>query len=73
MQKTSLSLMLLVSCVASSAHAADSAIPPIARNRAVVVVSGSGPGSSIDTMVRKFLDIAGKYTDQKFVVDNRTA
>ena len=72
MDKAFLWLLLLVSCVAPGVHAADEAIPPLARDRAVVVVSGSGPGSSIDTMVRTFIDVAGKYTDQKFVVDNRT-
>ncbi len=64
--------LLVALCMMSGAHAADDAIAPIARDRAVVVVSGSGPGSSIDTMVRTFIDIAGKYTEQKFVVDNRT-
>lgn len=47
-------------------------IPPLAANRAVTVVTGSGPGSSIDTMLRTFIDVAAKYTDQKFTVENRT-
>ena len=47
-------------------------IDPLTRDRTVMVVVGSGPGSSIDTMVRTFFDIAGKYTEQKFVVDNKT-
>lgn len=64
--------LCLVSLFVNAAYAAEETIPPISRDRAVVVVSGSGPGSSIDTMVRTFIDIAGKYTDQKFVVDNRT-
>jgi tripartite-type tricarboxylate transporter receptor subunit TctC len=72
MKKTLWWFLLLVSCAASSLGAAEESIPPLARDRAVVVVSGSGPGSSIDTMVRTFIDVAGKYTDQKFVVDNRT-
>jgi tripartite-type tricarboxylate transporter receptor subunit TctC len=71
-KKTAWWLVLLMSCSVSSLHAADETIPPLARDRAIVVVSGSGPGSSIDTMARTFIDVAGKYTEQKFVVDNRT-
>jgi tripartite-type tricarboxylate transporter receptor subunit TctC len=71
-KKTARWLVFLMSCAVSSLHAADEAIPPLARDRAIVVVSGSGPGSSIDTMARTFIDVAGKYTEQKFVVDNRT-
>jgi tripartite-type tricarboxylate transporter receptor subunit TctC len=62
----------IATCVAGAAQAADDMIAPFARDRTVVVVSGSGPGSSIDTMVRTFIEVAGKYTEQKFVVDNRT-
>src|SRR3954451_6641976 len=47
-------------------------IAPLSRDRTISVISGSGPGSSIDTMVRTFTDIAARYTDQKFVVDNKT-
>jgi tripartite-type tricarboxylate transporter receptor subunit TctC len=47
-------------------------IPALSTDRTVAIISGSGPGSSIDTMVRTFADIAGKYTDQKFIVENRT-
>lgn len=65
-------VMLLAACAPAFAQAADEMIPPLARDKTVVVVSGSGPGSSIDTMVRTFIDVAGKYTEQKFVVDNRT-
>lgn len=72
MDKTLLSFLLLAFCAVSHTNAADDPIAPLARDRAVVVVSGSGPGSSIDTMVRTFIDVAGKYTEQKFVVDNRT-
>lgn len=73
MNPLSLCASLLLSLAAvSGLQAAEEKVPPVARDRAVVVVSGSGPGSSIDTMVRTFIDIAGKYTEQKFVVDNRT-
>lgn len=73
MNPLSLCASLLLSLAAvTGLQAAEEKIPPVARDRAVVVVSGSGPGSSIDTMVRTFIDIAGKYTEQKFVVDNRT-
>jgi tripartite-type tricarboxylate transporter receptor subunit TctC len=62
--------LIAFTCGLASAEAAS--IPAFSHDHAIVVVSGSGPGSSIDTMVRTFIDIAGKYTDQKFVVDNRT-
>jgi len=65
-------VVLLAACAPAFAQAADDTIPPLARDKTVIVVSGSGPGSSIDTMVRTFIDVAGQYTEQKFVVDNRT-
>lgn len=45
---------------------------PALSDRAVVIVSGSGPGSGVDTMARTYIDIAADYTDQSFVVENRT-
>lgn len=53
-------------------HAAEEPLPALSRERPVVMVTGSGPGSSIDTMLRTFIDVAARHTDQKFVVDNRT-
>jgi tripartite-type tricarboxylate transporter receptor subunit TctC len=66
-----LGIALLVCACAAPALAQDK-ITPLSRDRTVTIVSGSGPGSSIDTMVRTFADIAARYTDQKFIVENRT-
>jgi tripartite-type tricarboxylate transporter receptor subunit TctC len=65
---TALALTLLC---AGSLFAQDK-LAPISRDKVVTVVSGSGPGSSIDTMVRTYIDVAARYTDQKFVIDNKT-
>jgi tripartite-type tricarboxylate transporter receptor subunit TctC len=63
--------LLAFACLVPSAVAQDR-IAPLSRDRTIAVVSGSGPGSSIDTMVRTYIDVAARYTDQKFVVENRT-
>jgi putative tricarboxylic transport membrane protein len=46
-------------------------IAPLAEDQVVMIVSPSGPGSSIDTMARTYASIANRYTKQKFVFDNR--
>ena len=66
----SIALALMLTC--ATAASAQDKIPSLSRDRIITVVSGSGPGSSIDTMIRTYIDIAGRYTDQKFVVDNKT-
>lgn len=47
-------------------------IPALSADKVVVIVSPSGPGSSIDGMARTYIEIAARYTAQKFVIDNRT-
>ncbi len=63
--------LLVLACTSFFTFAQEK-IPPLSTERTVAIILGSGPGSSIDTMVRTFADIAGKYTDQKFIVENRT-
>lgn len=62
-------LSLLLQSV-TTVYAAQS-IPPLSADRTVMVVSGSGAGSAIDTMVRTFVGIAKFYTTQNFIVENR--
>lgn len=62
---------LALACTSFTASAQEQ-IPPLSSSRTVAIITGSGPGSSIDTMIRTFADIAGKYTEQKFIVENRT-
>ena len=62
---------LLLALAGAIPAAAQDKIAPLS-DRVVTVVIGSGAGSSIDTMARTFLDVAGRYTNQKFVIDNRT-
>jgi len=58
---------------AGAGHAsAQESVAPLAVDQVVIIVSPSGPGSSIDTMARTYAAIAGKYTTQKFVFENRT-
>ncbi len=57
-------------CTAMSAVAAGQ-IPPLSNDQVVMIVSPSGPGSSIDTMARTYAGIAARYTKQKFVFDSR--
>ncbi len=63
--------LLALTCTSFTAFA-QGKIPPLSTERTIAIISCSGPGSSIDTMIRTFADIAGKYTDQKFIVQNRT-
>jgi tripartite-type tricarboxylate transporter receptor subunit TctC len=70
--KTMFRLVALAVLLTAGSVWAQEKIQPLSRDRVITVVSGSGPGSSIDTMVRTFTDIAGKYTDQKFLIDNKT-
>ena len=67
-------LQAAATCMATGAGyaAALEPIAPLATDQFVVIVSPSGPGSSIDTMARTYAGIAGKYTAQKFVFENRT-
>src|SRR5450432_2553584 len=60
--------------IAISAHPAfaQEQIAPLATDQVVVIVSPSGPGSSMDTMARTYAGIASRYTPQKFVFDNRS-
>lgn len=64
--------VLLAAIVGAVPAIAQDKISPLSNDRVVSVVIGSGPGSSIDTMTRTFVDVAARYTDQRFVVDNRT-
>ena len=66
------SALIALTLFSAGTALAQDKIAPLSRERPIAVVSGSGPGSSIDTMVRTFTDIAGRYTDQKFIVDNKT-
>jgi tripartite-type tricarboxylate transporter receptor subunit TctC len=62
---------MIVAACAGHASAQES-VAPLAVDQVVIIVSPSGPGSSIDTMARTYAAIAGKYTTQKFVFENRT-
>jgi tripartite-type tricarboxylate transporter receptor subunit TctC len=66
------STLLTLALLCANAALAQDKIAPLSRERTIAIVSGSGPGSSIDTMVRTFVEVAGRYTDQKFIVDNKT-
>lgn len=57
--------MAAVPCVAQEK------IPPISASQPVTIILGSGPGSGPDNMARTYVQIAAKYTDQPFVVENR--
>lgn len=46
-------------------------ISPLSGSKPVVLVLGSGPGSGPDNMARTYVQIAAKYTDQPYVVENR--
>ncbi|CAN5327141.1 tripartite tricarboxylate transporter substrate binding protein [soil metagenome] len=54
----------------ATAHAADK-LPALSTSHAVSIVSSGAPGSSNDRAGRTFGQIAEKYTEQKFVVENR--
>ena len=58
--------------IGSGLAVAQEQIAPLAADQVVMIVSPSGPGSSIDTMARTYAGIASRYTAQKFVFDNRT-
>jgi tripartite-type tricarboxylate transporter receptor subunit TctC len=46
-------------------------IPPLSASTPVAIILGSGPGSGPDNMARTYVQIAAKYTDQGFAVENR--
>ena len=59
--------------LSSAGHVdAQGQIAPLAADQVVIIVSPSGPGSSIDAMARTYAGIASRYTTQKFVFENRT-
>ncbi len=61
------SLFILVAILFSCARSANNAFP----NRPVKIVVYTAPGGLIDITARKFTDVATKYTDATFVVENR--
>jgi len=61
---------MLAALIAGTATAQEQ-IAPLAADQVVMIVSPSGPGSSIDAMARTYAAIAGRYTTQKFVFDNQ--
>src|SRR5687768_6982198 len=50
---------------------AEEKIPALSASTPVTIVLGSGPGSGPDNMARTYVQIAAKYTDQGFAVENR--
>jgi tripartite-type tricarboxylate transporter receptor subunit TctC len=66
------SAALVAACLMPAVAPAQEQIPPVSTDKVVVIVSPSGPGSSIDGMARAYMEIAARYTSQKFVIDNRT-
>jgi tripartite-type tricarboxylate transporter receptor subunit TctC len=62
----------VVIALGANVAAAQKQIPPLSADQVVMIVSPSGPGSSIDEMARTYASIAGRYTTQKFVFENRT-
>ena len=64
-------IAIFIAMIAGLAGAQEQ-IAPLAADQVVIIVSPSGPGSSIDAMARTYAGIASRYTSQKFVFDNRT-
>jgi tripartite-type tricarboxylate transporter receptor subunit TctC len=46
-------------------------IPELPGSKPVTIILGSGPGSGPDNMARTYVQIAAKYTEQPYVVENR--
>ncbi len=61
------SLVIIIAILLSCARANEEAFP----NRPIKVVVYTAPGGLIDITARKFTDVASKYTDATFVVENR--
>jgi tripartite-type tricarboxylate transporter receptor subunit TctC len=70
--RTAISMAAALAAVSMSPAAAQTPIPALSSDQVVMIVSPSGPGSSIDGMARTYAGIAAKYTAQKFLFDNRT-
>ncbi len=62
-----LTVVILVAIMFSCAKSSDNAFP----NKPIKIVVYTAPGGLIDITARKFTDVAAKYTDATFVVENR--
>jgi tripartite-type tricarboxylate transporter receptor subunit TctC len=66
-----LQAIVVIILTAGEQVVAEEKIAPLGSDQVVMLVSPSGPGSSIDTMARTYGSIASRYTTQKFVYENR--
>ncbi|MGV6874347.1 tripartite tricarboxylate transporter substrate binding protein [Pseudochelatococcus sp. B33] len=57
--------------IVATPSVAEDKIPALSTSKPVSIILGSGPGSGPDNMARTYVQIAAKYTDQPFVIENR--
>jgi len=67
-----LSLILVVVLLTGCAKKEETAAAPQFPTKPIKLVVYTGPGGAGDILARKFTDIAAKYTDATFVVENKT-
>lgn len=68
----SISLILIVAILSGCSKKEEKAAAPAFPTKPIKLVVYTGPGGAGDILARKFTDVASKYTDATFVVENKT-
>lgn len=66
-----LAAALLATASMTQDSAAQDKIPPFSPKEPITIVTASGPGTGPDAMAHAFMEVAAKYTDQKYVIEYR--
>jgi len=65
-------LVLIIAVLSGCSKKEEKSVAPAFPTKPIKLVVYTGPGGAGDILARKFTDIASKYTDATFVVENKT-